>query len=353
MLFRNTLSALALAASTFAQQYPRELVYQFDNAFSGVGYVNVENIAVRQSNGQLLLNLVTGAIMAQLNPDAANPQAELLVNISSAYPGAPGSLTGIAQTGADVYTVAAGDFIFGPQVQGGIAGVPGSFSIWNVDLSGHEAKAYKVVDIPEAGALNGLIVAPGSQGKYSPRTDKNYYGVDEILVADSGLGAIWKVNIKTGQYSQYLASPLFQPQPYLQLGINGLKYNSGYLYFTNSALFTFGAVKLNSDGTPGSDPQVFAQAPNGSSFDDFSFDKQGAAYIASNPNSVFKVSRENPAPVAIAQGDDLLTPTATIFRGENELFVTTGGQGGPMPQSGQVFRITVPASSKKSKRWFA
>jgi hypothetical protein len=220
-------SAFALALTTaFAQLARVSQVYQFDNSFSGVGYVNIENVAVRSSNNGLLINTVTGAIMAELNPESPeNPNAQLVVNISSAYPGAPGSLTGIAEIGTDEYAVAAGDFVFGPQVPGGINGVAGSFSIWKVELKKHyKAVAEFVVEIPEAGLLNGVAKVPCEE--------------DIVLVADSAVGGIWRVDIAAGKYEQVFADPLLLPGNGVTFGINGIKFG-GYVSSPESVIGCF------------------------------------------------------------------------------------------------------------------
>jgi len=229
-IMRSTsiVSAAALAATTFAQATP-SLVYQFENAFSGVGYVNIENVAVRD-NGKLLLNTVTGAIMVELDPK--NPEPVIVANLTNALGnGQPGSLTGIAETCDDVYTVAAGNFAFGPSVPNGVAGIPGSNSVWNVDLSGKEPKNNLVTAIPEADTLNGVTAIPGGNK-------------DLVLIADSGLGAVWAVNTKTGKYEIVIQNDLFLPGNTSNFGINGVQVQGPYLYFTNSAQHTFAPSRL-------------------------------------------------------------------------------------------------------------
>ena len=344
MRFSSLLSVTALAATTYAQQYPLSLVYQFENSFSGVGYVNIENIAVRK-NGNLLLNTVTGAIMAQLNP--ANPQAELVVNLTNALGnGQPGSLTGIAETCHDVFTVAAGNFRFGPSVPGGVEGIAGSFSVWSVDLRGHEVKSRLVTTIPEAGTLNGVAAIPGGNK-------------DLVLIADSILGAVWRVNVKTGEYASIISSPLWLPSAEVRFGINGVKVQGPYLYFTNSAQSTFGAVPIDlQTGEAVGEVAVFATGPNGTNFDDFSFKPNaGGAWVATQPNAVYQIPREA-QPVLVAGGGDdmtLLGPTSTAFAKDGcTLYITTGGMGGPMPQSGQVFALDTCAAQKRMvKKWVA
>ncbi|KAK5095928.1 hypothetical protein LTR70_010036 [Exophiala xenobiotica] len=320
MRFTSIFSAAALTATTLAQATP-SLVYQFENAFSGVGYVNIENIAVRP-NGKLLLNTVTGAIMAQLDP--ANPQPEIVANLTNALGnGQPGSLTGIAETCPDTYTVAAGNFLFGPSVPGGVAGVPGSFSVWNVNLNSRrgnkEPKISQVASIPEANTLNGVTAIPGGNK-------------DLVLIADSGLGAVWAVNTKTGEYYNAIQSDLFMPGGESNFGINGVQVQGRYLYFTNSAQMTFGAVPIDlQTGKATGEVTVFATFPEGGP-DDFDFKpNQGGAYVAVQENSVYQVTQDG------------------------SLNLVAGGGGGPTgPQSGQVFSLdTCAAGSKLAKKWVA
>lgn len=347
MLFSSLLSATALFAAINAQSYSLNQVFQFDNAFSGVGYVNIENIALRESNGQFLLNIVTGAIQAQFNPQAGS--AELIVNLTNALGnGQPGSLTGIAESYPDVFTVAAGNFQFGPQVPGGVAGITGSFSVWSIDLTGHEAKASLITTIPEAGFLNGVTTIQNGHPDY-------------VLIADSLNGLIYRVNVKTGEYKSTIASPLWLGNPGIQIGINGIHTQEGYLFWTNSAQSTFGAVPIDLHTAEATGPvTIFANAPNGTSFDDFAFKPgTGEIFLATQPNAISLIPREG-QPVIVAGGGDDMTlagPTSCAFGADGcTLYITTGGVGGgPMgPVSGGVYTLdTCAPANRMSKKWVA
>lgn len=169
MMFLRTLCFTALTALATAQL---NLVYQFP----AVPYVNIENIAVRSSNQQLLLTTVTGPTLYQLNP--ASPVPERIITLTG-----PASMVGIAEVSNDVYVVSAGNFSFGPQVPGGVAGIPGTFSVWSIDLSGPQATATQIAAIPEASSLNGVTTISGNK--------------DIVLIADSGLGAVVSTLIPT------------------------------------------------------------------------------------------------------------------------------------------------------------
>jgi len=316
MLFSVLLSA-AFGAAAYAQTSALNLVYQFPNT----SYTNIENVAVRSSNGQLLLNLATGARMVQLDPSAADPQPVPVVTLSG-----PGSLTGIAETSPDVFTVAAGNFSFGPTVPGGFAGRPGTFSVWSVDLTGPQAVATQIVAIPEASALNGLTTVKGNP--------------DVVLIADSGLGAVWSVNIKTGAYKIVIQDAQFLPTAALSLGINGIHTKKNVLYWTNSALGTFGSVPINADGSAAGAIVAIAHAVDSTKFDDFALDRRGNAWVAAQPNALYQVQTNGAVVLVAGGGNDttLISPTSAVFKGCT-LYVVTGGAGGPAPQSGQVFSL--------------
>lgn len=337
MLLTRVFGAAALTATTaFAQGLPVSPVYQFANSFSGVGYVNIENVAVRSTNNDLLLNFVTGAEMTELNPDA--PQPQLLVNISAAYTGAPGSLTGIAEYSSDKYAVAAGRFLFGPQVPGGVNGVAGSFSVWSVDLTGTQAVAKQIVAIPEAGLLNGVakIACKGNV----------------VVVADSAVGALWRVDIDAGTYEQVLQNDLFLPGNGVNFGINGIKFGNNKLYFTNSAQGLFGAIPFSYDGYPSGDIQILAHAPAGANFDDFALAKSGNAYVAAEPSFVYKIDLNGGTPSLVANSTLLNGPTSCVLRDGSLYVVTMGVGGGPNgPVSGGVFKIDVNDQAYKAGDW--
>lgn len=330
----KTLYLAILGATLAAATYPVSLLYQYPP----LPYQNIESVVVR-SNGKLLLTLVTGARLVELDP--SNP-----VPIDLATVVGPQSIIGIAEVSHDVFVVSAGNFSFGPQVVGGVAGVPGTGAVYSIDLNGPTAKVSLVTNIPESGALNGVAAV-----------DK-----DTVLIADSGLGAVWRVNVKTGAYSTALSAPEFAPTAEFQLGINGIKIpEKGVLLYTNSAQATYGVVYIDEDDSSArGGVQVVATAPNGTRFDDFDVSKkQEKVYIASPPNAVYTVSENGEVELIAGGGEDetFLGPTsAALSKDGCTLYVTTGGAGGPMPLSGQVFAIGVcdkDDDKKWERRWVA
>jgi len=245
---------------------PTKVIYQFPNP------TWIENIAVRP-NGLLLLNLATSPDMYMLDPETQ--AARLIYTFPNAL-----SVSGITEVSPDVFAVAVGNFSIATA-----SSVKGSFSVWKVDFNSNieeqsgnvEPTVAKVVDIPEAVFLNGMETLTGCN--------------DKILVADSGLGAVWKVDVSSGKYEIVIQIPEMSPPATakLQIGINGLHLLNKYLYWTNSDANTLYRAKVGQGGSlvPGATAEPVANS--GTFMDDFIFDDGGNAWIAANPANLLLV----------------------------------------------------------------
>ena len=254
--------------STLAAVLSNELhgvrtVYQFPNN------TWVENIAVRV-NGQLLVTLVTTPDLYQINPFTT--EAPILIH---RFPNALGAL-GIAETDPDIFAVITGNFT-------PTGTVPGSFSVWKVDMrtfdasNGSPATISKITDVPEAQLLNGATLLN--------------QGLGLVLLADSVGGVVWGLNTRTGEYAKVLEDPLTKtiagPVP---LGINGLHVRDREVYFTNSAQRLLARVPVHiTNGTAAGSSEVVAQL-NASFVDDFVLGLRDTAFVATNfDNTLVKV----------------------------------------------------------------
>ncbi len=292
-LFGLGVAILASAQDTY------HVVYQYPNS----PYTALENLAVR-SNGQILLSTSSAPTTQLLDPSAASPKPVLLY----AYPGATSTL-GIAQPQTDLFAIVVGNY-------SGFAGVKGSFSIWTLDLRGGlPGKAKKVTSIPEAESLNGASIVTGNSSL--------------ILVADSGLGAIFRVNIITGQYVEIEQNSLLTPTGSFPLGINGVRTLGSNVYFTNSAQGLFGKIPFNTLGTATGNPTVITHALSSSlAYDDFALDSSGNAYVTNHPQELTRIT---PAGVqtVIANSTAFDQPTSAAFGTTSgltcTLYVVTAG----------------------------
>ncbi|KAK8120807.1 hypothetical protein PG999_004927 [Apiospora kogelbergensis] len=285
------------------------LIYQFPNLTA------LENVAVRFS-GKLLVTLPTAPELYQVDP--FHP-----VNASLVYrfPNAT-ALLGIAEIDHDVFAVVVGT-VNPPNP------VPGSFSVWRVDMRQFEtredgsvvrkATARIITAIPEGALLNGLIRLPGTPF---------------ILVADSGLGVVWRVHTKTAAYTQVLASELMRPPPEGGvLGVNGIRIFGGALYFTNTLQGLFGrvAIRVHGPGAGTAAGEYTVVARNGRA-DDFAFDARGNAYVAQNfDNGIQLITpRGEVSVIAGAKNSTVLESDAACAfgrtpRDRDTLYVVTSG----------------------------
>ena len=103
-----------------------------------------------------------------------------------------------------------------------------------------------------------------------------------ILVADTILGAVYKVNVSTGAYSIAIQNDDFTPTAAetQSFGINGLHMRGGDLYFTNSVQGLFGRVPINSEGAAEGDVQILARLEaSAGTYDDFDVDCRGDSWV--------------------------------------------------------------------------
>ncbi|KAI1152420.1 quino protein amine dehydrogenase beta chain-like protein [Nemania diffusa] len=285
-----------------------DLIYQFPNLTA------LENIAVR-SSGKLLVTLPTAPEIYQVDP--FHPVKASLVHHFLNFT----ALLGIDEIEPDIFAVVVGTV-------DPLSPAPGSFSVWKVDLRTFEtdddgkvvknATAKEIVAIPEGALLNGLISLPGTPF---------------VLVADSGLGVVWRINLQTAEYIRALSSPLMTPPEGTVLGVNGIKIYAGELYFTNTLQEFFGKVPIhlrgNQAGTAAGEYSVVVR--NGRA-DDFTFDKKGNAYIAQNYDNGIQLITPDGNITVIAGSTNstvLESDAACIFsrtqRDRDTLYVVTDG----------------------------
>ncbi|RFU75442.1 cytochrome p450 [Trichoderma arundinaceum] len=305
-----------------------------------------ESISARP-NGRLLLTRQDVNELWEVDP--ATRTGKCIVTI----PGVE-SLTGFCEVSPDVYAVGAGIY----RVATHEGAVPGSFSLWIVDLTDIEPQLRQVVKIPEIGQLNGVAT----------------WNTNTVLAADSYFGKIYRINLIDGTYSVCIDNATTNDPPHspVKMGVNGIKVRSiggiTYVYYTNTTRLCFCRVPVDNRITPSGEVEVlargfippdeaagtlfeaFASSNSGtgehaasqsspgvliSGFmpDDFCFDKNGASYVTTHPtNMVFKISPDNSNAVKVAGGLaswEVAAATACTFgrsaNDENVLYISTAG----------------------------
>ncbi|KIW15382.1 hypothetical protein PV08_05428 [Exophiala spinifera] len=313
----------------------------------------IENLVPRSEDGNFVATLLSAPEVYLLSSTNAFPPLLL-----AQFP-AHTAVLGVVELGHDVFYAVVGNF----SVKA-FASTPGTYGIFKIDLNGHATGAHtpwhgklskqaakgvtvtKVADLPGAGLANGLTVL-------NPNT-----GI--LLVADSAKGLVWSVNVYTGKTAIAVNDPSLAPNATLSgglsLGINGLSYSNGYLYYDNSNSVTFYRIAVNTTTGHATGPaEVLADQEFANIFpDDFTLDFAGGlwfaceyghvAYLAGVGSGKFQpgivaVAGNSTGPVGLTAAK-FGTSAEDVKRGS--LYVTTNGgpftYGGAHPAQGQLVR---------------
>ena len=311
--FSLLLSAILIGHGWAA--YSARQIFQFP----AVPFTSIENVALRP-NGDLILTTTSAPTIYLLDPTQVTPSAELLHTFPDAT-----SCLGITETSTDVFAVVVGNVSLTT-----FGGVAGSFSIWSVSLEQSSTPVVKkIAAIPQAKILNGLTHLQDNP--------------DIVLAADSEAGIVYSLNVVSGVSAVAIQNSALGPGS-ASLGINGLHVDStgNNLYYTNSALGTFGRIPINaSNGQAKGAVTVLATAPKGGNYDDFAIDSQGNSWITVHLDIVEEVTAAGVQSVVL-NSTALLQPTSAIFAaGGQTLYVVTDGDAENHTQSGQVYEITI------------
>ncbi|KIW32535.1 uncharacterized protein PV07_04068 [Cladophialophora immunda] len=303
-----TFALIAAAQTTAPNEYTVQKIAALDNFL-------VENLAVR-GNGKILVT--TSAPAATLWE--IDPQSSLNATLITQFPGVSGSY-GITELQPDVFYVTTGNFSIQTRQP-----VPQSFTLFEVDMSGfRQLPTGKVTSLPtpreiailaNATVLNGLTHVDGQDGF--------------VLAADSYAGLIWKVDVATGDVVVAIKDASMDPSPSKAAGINGLKYQNGSLYYTNTGSNLYYRLAISANGTAAGTPETIAQIAKP---DDLILDDSGTAYICQQVNSLSRVAGNGTVEViagtANSNASSLLGPTAVAWgrtpSDKDKLYVTTNG----------------------------
>lgn len=264
------LSLLAPIAVSAATTLSHRTIYSFPNTT----YYDIENVAVR-SNEQILLNLLSEPSIYTLDP-AIPPQPQPAAQLLHTFPNAT-KLDGIVEYQPDVFAVVVGNTL---------SNGTSTYSLWSIDFITQPVSYTKLLDVPGAGALNGLT------------TDNGTYS-DVLLIADAKLGAIWRVNLTSTTAEIAYQDPHFLPTNAVPFGINGVHTwpKDDKIYFSTSANNTFGFI------SPSNNHEVSIIAtniPENVDYDDFAL---AATSLRPNDQWAWVVAhRENLMKINLATG---------------------------------------------------
>jgi hypothetical protein len=112
-----------------------------------------------------------------------------------------------------------------------------------------------------------------------------------LVTGDAQTGTIYTINIASGTATAVLQSALLNgtttdPAASLaHIGINGLKYHAGAIYYTNTALFIEAKIPINtSTGVPTGEPTTLTNY--GTYTDELSFDHAGNQFVSTPLNGI-------------------------------------------------------------------
>ncbi len=233
-----------------------------------------ENIKPRL-NGQLLVTLDTAPELWQINPykNQTGGLVHAFIDKTAVF--------GIVESTPDSFHVIASNFTGPPDYYGS----PGTVSIFEVDLretldptsSLSAVKVSKVLDIPQAQLLDGLVLVNQADGL--------------LMSGDAQEGTLYLIDVRKRIASVVLSDPLLIGTTQAaaaglgHVGINGMKLHDGDLYFTNTAKGLYGRIPIDiTTGQPIGKPSIIANY--GTDVDDLSFDSAGDQFISEDEKGV-------------------------------------------------------------------
>jgi len=190
-----------------------------------------------------------------------------------------------------------------------------------------EGAVQRRIPMPEARFLNGMATARDGT----------------ILIADSGVGAVWRFDPASGAVGPWFSAPEMAPDPSgaNQLpGVNGIEIVDDALVFSNSYRGALFRVALGSDGKPTGAVQNVATT---GAIDDFTIAPDAAFYVATHQARILRVGADGAVSTVAPSGAD--GSTAVALAGTDALYVlTTGGplEGG---QQAKLLRIALPGGA--------
>jgi hypothetical protein len=262
-----------------------------------------ESVAVRP-NGTVLITRADVPELWAVDPDTTIAQVvKRFQNVTG--------LMGLTQIKADKYAVV------GSEVNISTATVaPGSNSIYIISIDGSQVLVSDPIPIPTAENIDGITTFDEKK--------------EIVLMADSSLGVIYRLDLKTGKYVVLLDNALMDPAPGKTVGVNKLRVVGNYVYFINSSRGLLCSFRVDKKANPLDSVKVIANL-TGHVFDDFVVDSDTkVSYIASNAdNEIIKVTSKGNATVLANNiaGTTPLGPTSLEFADleESAIYVTTSG----------------------------
>ena len=269
-------------------------------AFNPAAMETPENLAIAR-DGTIYVSLAFASEIRRIAPDGA--QRTLTI------PTMGGITVGVAidrdESGLDV-AVRSPD--------------PAAAGIWRVPLSSF-ADPIRIGALPTSSFPNGIA----------------FDSAGNLFIADSNLGAIWRLAPKASQATVWSEGPLLAPtgasfMNFPLPGANGVKVRHSRVYVSNTSTDNILTIPIRPDGETGQVAVRFT----GIEADDFAIATNGDLYVGENPPSeLVRVTPSGDVTPLATQADGLDNPSAVAFDprpGERkQLYITNSAYFGTHP----------------------
>ena len=174
---------------------------------------------------------------------------------------------------------------------------PGLTGVWRIGP--HGGTPTQFVALPDVKAPNGLAL-----DRFA----------DNLYVADSTVGAVWRVSLRTRTASLWSQAPELVPPAGIAFGSNGIKVHNGSVWVSNTGAGTLLRIPITRHGTAGA---VTTVAQGLTFIDDFTFTGFGDTVLAAGNgvNQVYIVFPNGTHQTVLTAADGLTSPTSIAVRG--------------------------------------
>lgn len=262
----------------------------------------MENIAATR-NGSLLVTIVGRPEVHIVNPLVTPPTALVVAKIPDVN-----AVFSITELSDNIFAIAAGNYTTEN------APVPGSFSVWSIDLSSHykAAKVGKIVDVPGVGMINGLATLDSKT----------------LLLADSWKGNIASLDVESGKNSIWFEDKSTASNfsaPGSPLDVNGVKVHEDGVYYTNTVQSSLNRVRF--DRTAGKVIGMTETLAQGNAIavpDDFAVLEDGSVILGHPLSDVMVKVRKDRKVEVVAKVEDVPAATlATAKEGKDIVYLSS------------------------------
>ncbi len=226
----SVVTCLAISVQASHQSFPLPLrdIHQFPLT------TYLQDVAVA-SNGDIYMTTVfpDASIYAVSGATTSTPATSLVHRFDDMN-----AATGMIERQPGVFT-----FLAGNQSSLGV-GIHGTFGVFELDTRRGKPTITELVHVPNGGLIVGVIPIPGVP--------------NALLVSDSTLGKVWRVNTATRKCEQVLQDASMKPPPWapLPFGIGGIQFHKGYLYFVACFEALIYRIRFTDDGYPAPGAEV-------------------------------------------------------------------------------------------------